>query len=137
VQRSCTCRHGGNASQMCCPNCMAHSDERLAFTHPYNVDLQRTTPMVDAIVNGVSGGVAGKTVKKKALQLLGVSTTRSERGLFRGVYGDPVVQSPTDPEHLWCYGIFKSHIKLGVAQMKQPDRVLLGKMAQSSSGQAG
>ena len=140
-QRCANCCHGGAASFMNCPHCLATIPDRLHWKSCDEFGNGRSDQMNRKIVEEIMASDLSRTGKADALRLMGICVTLGPGavrggkmccchaksfyaarlmtgGILPGVNADVNVASAVDPDHLFCYGLFKHIIQQGVASIQ-------------------
>ena len=140
-QRCANCCHGGAASFMNCPHCLATIPDRLQWKSCDEFGNGRSDQMNRKIVEEIMASDLSRTGKADALRLMGICVTLGPGavrggkmccchaksfyaarlmtgGILPGVNADVNVASAVDPDHLFCYGLFKHIIQQGVASIQ-------------------
>ena len=82
-QRCANCCHGGAASFMNCPHCLATIPDRLHWKSCFEFGNRRSDPMNRKIVDAIMASALSRTGKSEALRLMGICVTQGQ-GAVRG-----------------------------------------------------
>jgi hypothetical protein len=122
VQIYANCRHGGNNSNMNCPNCWTTKAERLEVRDLRDHTLIRTDELTNYIISSVSSLAISEYQKKQVLRKYGIRSM--ERSPFAGCGVDTHQQSFRDYQHLMLHGVIKAILNVFMFDiMTKPLRV--------------